>query len=81
MPYFSDGSPLVPDMSMRTYYIIKDGREILCKYGDIRQIRQIADKLCATQIYDAGDFNMTSYGIGKEPKEWLRNDGRKGLWV
>jgi hypothetical protein len=77
MPYFSDGSPIVPYMSMRTYYIIKDGQEIECKYGDISQIRPRADELKATQIYDAGDFYMTSYGIGSTPKEFLRKDGSK----
>ena len=79
MPMWSDGTPLIPDMSMRTYYIIKDGKEIESMYGDISKVRPRADELNATQIYDAGDFTMTSYGIGKEPKEWLRIDGRKGL--
>ena len=76
---WSDGTRFVPDMSMRSYYIIKDGKEIESMYGDISQVRPRADELGATQIYDAGDFYMTSYGIGSEPKEWLRKDGSKGL--
>ena len=79
MPMWSDGTPLIPYMSMRSYHIIKDGKEIESMYGDISKVRARADELNATQIYDAGDFKMTSYGIGKEPKEWLRIDGGKGL--
>ena len=77
--HWSDGTTSSPNLSFRTYYIIKDGVEILCKYGDIGEITKIADSLGATQIYDCGDFYMTSYGIGNKPKEWTREDGSKGL--
>lgn len=68
---WSDGSRFVPDMSMRSYHIIKDGKEIKSMYGDISQVRPEADKLGADQIYDAGEFYMTSYGIGNKPDTYL----------
>lgn len=71
MPMWSDGTPLVPHMSMRSYSIIKDGKEIESMYGDISQVTPRADELGADQIYDGGEFYMTSYGKGNEPKEFL----------
>ena len=70
MPIWSDGTPLIPNLSFRTYYIIKDGLEIDSLYGTYSDATQKADELNATQIYDAGDFYMTSYGVGKIPKEY-----------
>ncbi len=72
---WSDGSELIPDMSFRTYYIIKDGVEIESKYGDISQIIPRAKELKADQIYDAGEFRMTSFGIGNIPKGFHYKDG------
>jgi hypothetical protein len=69
---FSDGSPVIPHMSMRSYSIIKDGIEIEGMYGDYSQVRVRADELNATQIYDGGEFCMTSYGIGKTPADFKR---------
>ncbi len=68
---WSDGSRFVPDMSMRSYSIIKDGKEIKSMYGDISQVRPKADELGADQIYDGGEFYMTDYGIGNKPKTYL----------
>ena len=84
MPYWSDGSELIPDMSFRTYSIIKDGIEIESMYADYSQVKPRADKLKATQIYDAGEFRMTSYGIGSTPKDYkskydLQKENQKEL--
>ena len=68
---WSDGSAFVPDLSMRSYSIIKDGKEIKSMYGDISSVRPEADKLGADQIYDGGEFYMTSYGIGNKPDKFL----------
>ena len=75
--HWSDGTTSQPSLSMRSYSIIKDGIEIESMYGDISQVRPRADELEATQIYDGGDFYMTSYGIGKIPKTFTTKDGRK----
>ena len=69
---WSDGAAFIPDMSMRSYSIIKDGKEIESMYGDISQVTPRADKLGADQIYDGGEFYMTSYGIGSKPGDFKR---------
>jgi hypothetical protein len=74
---FSDGSTLIPDLSFRTYTIIKDGIEIKSMYADYSQVVPIAKSLGATQIYDGGDFRMTSFGIGNSPKGFERESGGK----
>ena len=59
--------------------MIKNGVEIESMYGDYSQVRPRALEIGADQIYDAGDFQMTSFGIGNNPKGFHYKNGKGGL--